>query len=609
MKKCVSRWSVRESFYSFLTSLALFWVLGCQKVQTSNEPAQLTLLGLNDLHGTIEARPMTLGNKSGERQVQVGGLAMMAGYLGIARKHNPKGTLLLDSGDIYQGSLISNFFQGLSLVDAYNALGVDATTLGNHEFDFGDVKNRTRDNKADPQGALRAIIQRSKFATLTANVYRRDETGEHGFPGTVPSKIVEVNGIKVGLIGATTLSTRESSMPKRIEGLVFKQMHDVVPKEAAKLRGAGAKVVILLAHAGGRCDVHRPPEEGDKACSAGVRDEITQFLDDVPTGTVDAVFAGHMHLRQAHFIRGVPVVQTIGFGTSFSRVDLWVDKGARPLDPPKRRIVRAQIFPTTYFCHTHFSNYHSCDVEESKEVKGDLGAEVPATYEGENIAPEKRLEDVLSSYRKGVSTLVNQPVTDLPLGLSFDRTKESPLSNCLTDTVMDAVAKQGHKDIDLCIMHSGGFRVPLKQGKVTYGDLFRVLPFDNNVVQATITGSELEAMGVQLSTNIKNIAVISEGWKVRLTEALMFPRHRGFIDPMGNFLLPERRYRILTNDFNTAPGGYLDAVFARARQAREITTVSDNMRDLVAEHFKAIGNRLPASCLGKAKAERTVLVK
>src|SRR5260370_23959599 len=110
-------------------------------------PIRLTIVGTNDLHGWI------------------GGLPTFAGYLSILRADNPGGTLLLDAGDLFQGTLASNLTEGQVVVDVFNALGYQAASLGNHEFDYGPVGPVSVANAPglDPFGALKERMKQAHF--------------------------------------------------------------------------------------------------------------------------------------------------------------------------------------------------------------------------------------------------------------------------------------------------------------------------------------------------------------------------------------------------------------------------------------------------------------
>src|SRR5438094_6772177 len=126
--------------------------LGCtspQRAANATGAITLSVVGTNDLHGGVLA-------DHGR-----GGLALLDGYLRnlrAARSRDGGAVLLVDAGDLFQGTLESNLNEGAVVIAAYNALGYAASAIGNHEFDFGPVGAATTPQTAsdDPRGALKA---------------------------------------------------------------------------------------------------------------------------------------------------------------------------------------------------------------------------------------------------------------------------------------------------------------------------------------------------------------------------------------------------------------------------------------------------------------------
>jgi len=122
-------------------------------------PRTLSIVSLNDLHGRIEALPLFAGYVANVR---------------AARAADGGGVLVLDGGDMFQGTLESNLGEGAAVVDAYSAIGFHAVAVGNHEFDFGPVGPRATPAGPgdDPRGALFAMAARAPFPFLVANLRR-----------------------------------------------------------------------------------------------------------------------------------------------------------------------------------------------------------------------------------------------------------------------------------------------------------------------------------------------------------------------------------------------------------------------------------------------------
>lgn len=141
----------------------------CQTVPVVRAtPIRITLVGTNDVHGWVA----TQHEKVAGGDLVYGGAAVLAGYLRILRDENPDGVVLVDGGDLFQGTLISNLTEGSAVIDAYNALGYAAAAVNNHEFDYGPVGPLSAAKPGlDPFGALKARIAEARFSLLTANVF------------------------------------------------------------------------------------------------------------------------------------------------------------------------------------------------------------------------------------------------------------------------------------------------------------------------------------------------------------------------------------------------------------------------------------------------------
>ena len=157
----------------------------------------LSIVGTNDLHGGILP-------DNGQ-----GGLALFAGYvknLRAARTREGGAVLLVDAGDMWQGTLESNLREGAPVVAAYNALGYTAAAVGNHEFDFGPVgpDATPATSTVDARGALQARASEASFPFLAANLAETTTGRPVVWPNVRPSILVEAAGVKVGIIGVMT---------------------------------------------------------------------------------------------------------------------------------------------------------------------------------------------------------------------------------------------------------------------------------------------------------------------------------------------------------------------------------------------------------------------
>jgi 2',3'-cyclic-nucleotide 2'-phosphodiesterase (5'-nucleotidase family) len=208
---------------------------------------EIRMLGVNDLHGNLES-PYDLGDRP------VGGVAYLASYLDLYERGDPEGTIRVHSGDMVGGSpLISGYFHDEPTIYAMNEMGFDAGTLGNHEFDKGGEEMlRLIDGgvRAGGESASDPDFPGADFPYLAANVLWRD-SGETVLP---PYLVLERRGVKVGIIGVTTLDTPEIAPPEAVSPFRFVDISESVDRYVTELRERGVEAIVVLAESQYRDD-------------------------------------------------------------------------------------------------------------------------------------------------------------------------------------------------------------------------------------------------------------------------------------------------------------------------------------------------------------------
>lgn len=257
----------------FLTAAALLLCLtgpGCAG------PKTLTILHINDFHGALEP------TRTGADRPEEGGAARLAALVKTERTAN---TLFLAAGDLMQGTNLSNLFAGRPVIEAFNLMGLDASAVGNHEFDNG-------------QPALRERAAEARFPFLAANI-----AGDGPWR---PAEIRKVGSLRVALFGLTTEETPVATHPRNVKGLVFNDPFAAARRMVAELRPR-ADLIVALTHLGA--------EEDEKLAAA------------VPG--IDVIVGGHTHTRieQPESIGGTLVLQAFERGVFLGRLDLEVVAG------------------------------------------------------------------------------------------------------------------------------------------------------------------------------------------------------------------------------------------------------------------------------------------
>lgn len=246
-----------------------------------------TFLSTNDFHGQLETGK-TVSSKP------VGGSAFDMTYINTYEALNPLGTLLMDAGDIMQGTPISNWLWGASVIDVYNHMGYDVATIGNHEFDWG-------------QAVLQDRIEQAEFPFVLANVF---VSGTDMRPEwLVPSTLFEIKGQQVGVIGVTSVYTSDIVMAGNLDGLDILPAPPIIVEQATELREAGADLIVVLAH---MPDVY-----------GGL---VSQEMAELGVPGVDLIISGHSHSGYTGKVNNVPIIQQYASGTAIGVSDLRYDR-------------------------------------------------------------------------------------------------------------------------------------------------------------------------------------------------------------------------------------------------------------------------------------------
>lgn len=547
-------------------------------------PIHLTLVGTNDLHGWVLEQSEGLAQGA----LKFGGLALFSAYLQVLRDENPGGVVLVDAGDLFQGTLISNLSEGAVVVDALNLLGYDAASIGNHEFDYGPVgpAPSATDPSMDPFGALKARIAQARFPLLSTNIYEK-ATGRR--PSWLPgdgSVIIERQGVKIGLFGLTTPQTPTTTLPINVAGLRFGPLAAEAAAAAARLRERGAELVVAVVHAGGRCRDLSDPHDAS-SCDLDTA-EVFEMVRGVPAGTLDAVVAGHTHAQIGHFINGTPVMESRALGRAFGVIELFVDRQSKRVLADQTRI-RAGLG----VCETVDEISGSCDPRVVK-AQGEARL-VPALFHGRRIAPDPAMVAQLRPAAQAVASKQNLSLgVDVPRGLGRNYDAESPLGSLLADSL------RAMTQADVALLNPGGLRADLKEGPLTYGGVYEVIPFDNQLATLDLSGEQLRRVLTAAYGARKGVFQVS-GVEVKLDRCPNPDRLKAVLLTSGKSVDPRGRYRVVMPDFLARGGDGLGPALDTVEQERLDfgDRRSANFRDELVQFWQARGQPLLAPTPGR----------
>jgi 2',3'-cyclic-nucleotide 2'-phosphodiesterase (5'-nucleotidase family) len=247
----------------------------------------LRVLAITDFHGALA--PRTWDWSQGR---PVGGAAALRRWLDSLAWSCGCTTVRLDAGDEMTGTPLSGFNWGRATIEAFNALGIDAAAVGNHEFDW------TVDT-------LRARIAEARYPFLSANL--TDTAGAR--PSWVePVTVIARGAVRVAVIGLTTTETPTATRPDNVRHLRFGDPAAAIRAVLPQARAA-ADFVVVVAHEGAQCD------------SAGCRGPIIDVAGQLDSASVDLIVAGHRHRLVDTRVNGIPIVQAGSSGSAIAVAD------------------------------------------------------------------------------------------------------------------------------------------------------------------------------------------------------------------------------------------------------------------------------------------------
>lgn len=501
--------------------------------------ARLGLLGFNDFHGNIDPPAGSGGLVNGVPAGGVEYLATTVKQLRQQRAASSDKVLTVSAGDnIGATPLVSAAFHDEPTVELFNSMGVDVSSVGNHEFDEGvrelrriQVGNRLGGTGCHPtDGCLDGDpYGGARFPYLAANVVDKRTR----LPILPPFTIKTVNGVKVGVIGMTLKGTPSIVNPAGISTVDFLDEAATANAYASKLRRfLGIKAFVLLIHQGGM--QNPPPPVLDPSSCANFAGDITPIVSRLDPA-FGVVVSGHTH---RFYTCSLPNSAGQSLVTSAGSFGVLVTDISAELSRQTGRFVA--------------SSARNVIVENSVLVNGAY------VRDPSKIDPDaKRIAD---KYRTAVAPIANRVVGSVTATISRTAVPsgESPLGDVIADAQLAYTTSAGAQ---LALMNPGGIRADLEgPGEVTYGEAFTVQPFNNLVVTQTFTGAQLKevleqqfagCLGQGTSTRILQV---SAGFTYTYDSAQPCGSKVSALALGGTPIDPAASYRVTTNDF-LANGG------------------------------------------------------
>lgn len=524
-----------------------------QAAVRSAPTVKVGLLAINDFHGALEMPRQSVfvpDDKGEAMPVPAGGAAWLASAIDSLKVRHPN-HLVVSAGDLIGASqLASALFLDEPTIEVMNRIGLDFNATGNHEFDRGQEELLRMQNGGCTQHTARKPCQvepfkGAQFRFLAANTVKAD--GSTLFPGTaIRSFGSGRNKVEIGLIGLTLQGTGELVSPEGIKGLTFANEAATINAAVPRLRAAGADAIVVVIHEGVRTK-GVPNPQGCEAAS-GPLGAIVNQLDGV-----DVVVSGHTHWAYICEWPGKnparPVLMTSAgvFGTLVTEINLEIDpRGNRVVSRPARNVI-----------------------VQSEAYQPAADRTSPNTDRFPRFAPRADIADYVGKYAEAARAFALRPAGRIggEATRGGDGTSTGgTLGSLIADAQLGATAGAGAQ---IAFMNPFGIRAPWRlapgeNGQLTFGDLYKVQPFNNVLVTQTLTGAQLRRV---LEQNFDGI-----GPNQTLSPSRGFAYAYDLSRPVGSRIVSitldgkplddAASYRVTTSDF-LASGGDTYSEFAK----------------------------------------------
>ncbi|WP_129629608.1 bifunctional metallophosphatase/5'-nucleotidase [Candidatus Oscillochloris fontis] len=492
MEKISRRQFLKRSLSLGAGALLMIYSDGSYRVALAQAPAALRMrvLHTNDHHARIE--PVMNGSTP-----QHGGVARRKTLIDQVRSSEALPMLLVDAGDVFQGTLFFNQYNGMADLEFYNAMGYEAMTIGNHEFDRGTT-------------LLADFIKRATFPVLSANI--RVPAGSVLDGLYKPHIILEKGGKKIGIFGLTPEDTGE--LANTGSEVQFTSAIVAAKEQVAALQAAGVFTIIALTHVG--IDVDRQ-----------IAREVTG---------ISLIIGGHSHTPMGPM--------------SSSGNPPYPELIAAPDGKPV-------VIVTDWEWGRWLGDLTLAFNQDGTivDVQGHPTEVVPSIEADPSF--EERIQVLAEPLNQLRATVIGSSSVDLDGARTNVRTRETNLGNLIADAMLIKTRNRGGQ---LAITNGGGIRASIPAGAISMGQVLEVLPFGNTLATVDLSGAHVWAAlenGVsQVESGAGRFPQIA-GFSFTYNPALPVGSRVTSVTYAGAPMDSNAYFRVVTNDFMLGGGdGY-----------------------------------------------------
>ncbi|MBK6766611.1 MAG: 5'-nucleotidase C-terminal domain-containing protein [bacterium] len=520
-----------------MRQLITFFVLcASAALAYGDDTYSVVICNTNDVHGGVDSSEATFMNP--EFPPALGGGASLSTLVTRLRSYaaeQGKGFLLIDTGDIFQGTLVGTKSEGEAVMRYMNEVGYDCWTIGNHEFDLGrDVCER--------------LIKQAKFPTISANIFDVANGDTTQFAGTYIIK--QFGPLKVGVIGITTTGTQRASFEGNVANLYFAPETTTLAAYRDSLRNMGCDVIVAACHLGLPFDRWDAWEDLERDEAAGWKSEYVRNSFELARRVpgIDILFAGDIHVGYTDPwvdpVTHTPCFQGYGRGTNLMAIEF-------TFDAETGQLLHWKNFADESTLITLFSDQFPRD---------------------RNVA--ECIDTVVARVEVGFNDRIGeaeQPITRIGEG-------ESAMGNLVCDAMLWRLKG------DIAITNKGGVRTDLPGGTITPQDVFNVLPFDNTLGAVNVTGAFIKEM-IEEKVAYGGSGLYVAGMRAKIDRSRPVGDRVVSLEIGGQPYVPENTYKLVTTDYLLEGNSGMEKLASLRSEAAVETGVY--MREAIIEFIKS----------------------
>jgi len=493
----------------------------------------IPIVGTDDIHGYFFPKVNKIKLDNQTLTYKTGGLEYVAKYINILREEfGSNRVLYFDAGDFYQGGIDSVLFDGEIMLDFFNLIGLNGSTVGNHEFDYSREWVEKKISKANYKVLINNIMDSSTHKKEGA-LGKNHET----------SHLYEVNldngdTIKIGVIGLSFNMKNDKKLPNTWgnrdtwDNLTFFSYMEELVSESNKLRQEGASAVLVISHFGLVCnqteamklDMYTKSSVQGKCFRDDEDSVLYKLLDLLEPGIIDGIIGGDTHMEMHHWEKNIPMMSVPTHARYLNIMYLPFEKG----NDGRYTLVKDEIkiegpLPA---CEKIFKNSQNCELISSKEYK-EVGELINFSWHGKKIETDEIVQPIYDKYYEQYKDYAEQNIVTFK---GFDKVKVDKSGDCiLCNTYLDAIKEI--KEADFAIINKGIFPEQLVPSTLTRADFYNQMPYLDKICTVDVTGEELkkivstvQSVGKYFypSSNLKQTIKVDKSGKKEVTDIQIY---------------------------------------------------------------------------------------